>query len=72
MNFEHEPKEEYYEIGKEGVGRFITSPLRNYENDNGQKVIGGFSGKHDDKAINNEWLTDKLLSQIESTFSYSK
>ena len=68
MNFEHEPKEEYYEIGKEGTGRFVTTSFRNYGKEKKKKVLGSLLGIHDDKGINNAWLANKLLLQIESTF----
>lgn len=65
MNFEHEFKDEYYQVGKNGSAHSIDSPYKNIsEYIGGYRASGGFSGKYDD-TLDDDWLANKLVEIIE-------
>lgn len=64
MNFEHEFKDEYYQVGHNGIARSIDSPHKNIPDYiGGYSTWGGFSGKHDD-TLDSDWLANKLVEII--------
>lgn len=70
MNFEHDFKDEYYKIGKNGIGQSVESPYNNgYSNLNSYKADGGFSGRYDE-TLNNEWLANKLFEAVKNSIYY--
>lgn len=69
MNFKHEFKHEYYQVGNNGIGLSVTSPYPNYDNLSGLQVFGSFINKFSEK-LNNQWLAEKMVLQIENSFRY--
>lgn len=61
MNFEHEFKNEYYEVGINGSGKSIEEPQYNNQSRlyNEYYAYGGFSGKNLDE-MDNDWVADKI------------
>ncbi|EPH88063.1 MULTISPECIES: hypothetical protein [Enterococcus] len=61
MNFEHEFKNEYYEVGINGSGKSIEEPQYNNHSRlyNEYYAHGGFSGKNLEE-MNNDWVADKI------------
>ncbi|MEB6182222.1 hypothetical protein ACI2LD_14870 [Enterococcus casseliflavus] len=65
MNFEHEYRDDYFEIGKNGIGKITENPRSGYPyNSNGQyKLVGGYFGRNN-TIVDDDWLAERIFSSI--------
>lgn len=68
MDFQHIYKDEYYRIGKNGIGIASENPSSYTTNSNSINAIGGIGGKISGES-ENEWLANSLFRFTKNTLS---
>lgn len=64
MNFMHEFKEEYYSVGKKGVGKATESPYSYVQNTDSTHVMGGFCLSEIKNTDDDSWLAQELYEAV--------